>query len=136
MSRKALPLFFILYSLFFITTGCQESWKEKVIRETREMSVRDCPHYLTPGLIVDSLSFDPERNIRHTYYTLVDSLTVTDAITAEMREAIHKALLDEIKQATDLVTMRKHECAFHYHYRMQSDGHLVLEDSITAEEYE
>lgn len=135
MRRKGSYLFFIVCALFF-ASSCQESWKEKVIRETREMSLRDCPHYLTPGLIVDSLSFDPERNIRHTYYTLVDSLTVTDEITAEMREAIHKALLDEIKQTTDLVTMRKHECAFHYHYRMQSDGRLVLEDSITAEEYE
>lgn len=105
------------------------------MRETREMSIRQCPHYLTPGLIVDSLSFDPVTLQRHTYYTFIDSLVDTSLVTPGNMLSAHRLLAEEVRDDMGMRTLKKHGVSFHYHYRLQSDGRTLYTDSVTADEY-
>ena len=115
--------------------SCQESWQERAVRETREMTLSQCPHYITPGLIVDSLAFTPADNTRHSYYTLVDSLVNIYQLTEEKRILAHQSLVDEVCGSVGLRTLKKHRVTFAYHYRLLSTGQEIVTDSVTASEY-
>ena len=116
-------------------TGCQESWQERLRRETRLMSLRQCPHYITRGLIADSLVYDPATNTRYDYLTFIDSLIDLSQLTPENMRMAHMESVNQIRQSIDINMLKSHQATFMFIYRLKSTGEVIATDSVTAEEY-
>lgn len=129
-----------IFLSFILMTACQESWQERVARQTAWESLRDCPFYVNESMIMDSITFiapskDSKTAERHIYYSFVDSMIDLSLINDGMLSAVHQSLVDEVRSATSLRTLKNHDCSFVYHYRLQSDGRTLHTDTVRAEDY-
>lgn len=136
ISEQRLLLAALSITTLLLLSACQESWQQRMEREVRIQSLRMCPHYVSRGLIADSISYDIATNTRTDYFTLIDSLVSLQLLDDDLRAAAHEAQVREIAQDINLSVLKRHRATFRVIYRSQDSGETVIDDCVTAEEYE
>lgn len=128
----------ILVALIAVTSSCQESKRERVERESKRFTERECPKSVSPenNVILDSLVFhDVEGNNDYIYYYTVDADEEGLANLDEHKEEMRSAILTSIRNSVELKGVKEMGLTLVYKYYNKADGKLVLEYTFTKEEY-
>lgn len=123
---------FCIIVLAFLAVSCQESLEQRVEREAREHTVRNCPMEISPGFVNDSLTFDRQTHTVQYHFSLhgkADSLRIDSTLA---RQSLQTALLN----ATNLRIYKNAGFTFRYTYRSERRGNKVVFDFVfTPEDY-
>lgn len=116
--------------------SCQENKLDRIEREAREYTIRNCPKTVDQITVLDSVVFHNDGSMNYTYYYKV---TLND----EQRKTF-STILNDIKEQTirgvrnsiELKTMKEAGVNFVYTYRAADTGKAIASFSVKKEDYE
>ncbi len=128
----------MLALLIAVASSCQESKRQRVERESKRFTERECPKSVSPenNVILDSLVFhDIEGNNDYIYYYTIDADEDGLANLEEQKEEMRSAILTSIRNSVELKGVKEMGLTLVYKYYNKADGKLVLEYKFAKEEY-
>ena len=127
--------FFLLLFAVFLAVACTESFEERCRREAREYTERMCPRAMTPGMIMDSMTFVSDPVGFNYFYTLDGDLDDPELLTDEVLSTFHDELLKNLRQDIGLKKYKERDFTFTYTYYSRSTGEVLTEAVFTPDEY-
>lgn len=125
-------LFPIFFTTLFLFSSCQESFDNRLLRETKDFTKSQCPMQVEEGCILDSISYDVNQRVYTWWYQLSD---VGVTAFSENKPLLHRILVDRLSNDVELKSLKDNKVTFQYIYRSSSTGRTIYETSIKAEEY-
>ena len=109
---------------------------EKIAREARELTRKQCPFDVDPYTRLDSFTFDAST-LRYYYnYTVWGMLDNDSIFTPEACERFRRQTIDEIRSSIQLLGYKEAGLTLVYRYYSTSEpGHLIAEFPFTKEDY-
>ena len=125
--------FWILAVICTLLVGCRESLEDRCSREAKEYTEKNCPMKLDKNVTLDSMAFERDTHTLHYYYTLT-GFADRDGVM-EMVDA-KGALLEDLKNSTNLRVYKENKYRFAYTYRSEKDPtNIKLEVVFTDKDY-
>ena len=121
--------------VLLVAVSCTESFEDRCRREAREYTERMCPRAMTPGMIMDSMTFVSNPIGFNYYYTLDGDLDDPELLTDDVLETFHEELLKNLRQDISLKKYKERDFTFTYTYYSRSTGEMLTEAAFTPEEY-
>ena len=131
--RKGRGWFFIFIAL--LAVGCTESFEDRCRREAREYTERMCPRAMTPGMVMDSMTFVGDPVGFNYFYTLDGDLDNPEVLTEEVLTTFQEELLRNLRQDISLKRYKERDFTFTYTYFSRSTGEKVTEAVISPDMY-
>jgi len=119
-----------------VLVSCQENRLDRIEREAREYTVRNCPKPVDEITTLDSVVFHNDGSQNYTYYYKV-------MLTEEQHETF-KSIIDDIREKTErgvrnsieLKAMKEAGLNFVYVYRDAATDKAIAKFSVMKEDYE
>lgn len=123
-----------LYSLLGVCAlvSCQESFDQRLVRETAHFTQTECPMQVEPGCTLDSIVYEPSARTYTWWYQLSDAGALA---FRQNDKLIHGMLASRLRNDVELQTLKEHRVTFCYKYLSTSDGTLVYQTVIPHTEY-
>lgn len=121
----------ILFVLPFFFVSCKESIEERIAREARDFTHKNCPAEIAPGIVNDSMTWEPKERTIHYYYTM--EMPQNARID---KQRVKQTMLESIKNAPNLMPYKKAGMLFRYTWRSkQKPQETLLDVVVKPEEY-
>ncbi len=134
MKRTLIPL--LLVAVTVGSCSKKQTFDDKVALEVATFNEKDAPKRTDPVTTLDSLAYDRETRTISYHYTLEGIADDGSIITDELREKQRDNLLRNIRSNLQLKSYKEQGTNFHYEYRSQSTGEILMTYSFSAEDYE
>lgn len=108
--------------------------EDRAEKYTKDYTERFCPTPVQDMQRTDSLTFDRTTRTFNYYFTLVDKADNAGIIKAKQKE-ITDALLKQLKENTSAKVYKDEGFNFHYIFRSESKGNILLENTFTRRQY-
>ena len=113
--------------------ACQESLEERCEREAREFTEKKCPSLITPGVTIDSMTFNKASQTMSYYYSLSGVLDNSEALN---KNNLRDILLKELKNSTQTQMCKEAGYNFRYvYYSTQKKGTKLFEATFQEKDY-
>jgi PBP1b-binding outer membrane lipoprotein LpoB len=119
--------------LTLLLCGCQESIDERIAREAKDYTQRNCPNRMGDNIIVDSMTYDAQTRTITYHYTFGEK--VDTALVNENREEITSTLNKNVKEDLTTKFYKENDINFRYLYRTSDGRDTVLNIFFTPEDY-
>lgn len=129
MTRKrALTGLMALSVLAAMLSACQESYEQRLSRESKEYTRKNCPVVLQDGVTLDSITYEEQTRTRHQWYTLAGQWDTTGIKSnGQMRK--------QVFSDPNAIKMGREGISIRYTYRSASRKNVVLiDETISASE--
>ena len=137
MKHRIYTLFLFFSSLGIISCliGCQKNIDEQAEQEARNYTKRYCPTPFYNYTRTDSLTYDrPTRT--YVYHCTLNGAMDDIAVIKANKEALHDALLQSIRESTNLKIYKDARISFQYILRSEKDTTQILfKDTFTEKDY-
>lgn len=125
---------YILILSVFALVSCHESIDDRLTREAKEYTRKNCPAKIAEDVSCDSMTYDRSNRVVSYHYTLTGHLDTT--FTKEQQEHAKAEFLNGIRNATNLKMYKEEGIAFRYVYNSKKDPSKVLFDhTFTEKQY-
>ena len=126
-------LLFCSFSLFLCTlAACQESFDQRLQRESKDYTANHCPQEAESGTRLDSLTYDMKSRTYTMWYTLDGA---NEEIFCENLSQIHEQLLLRVETDEKNKPMKEHQVNFRFVYRSQKSGSTIYDTTVKYIEY-
>lgn len=123
-------------ALVISTSACKkESVYEKIARDAKTFTEKNCPKKMDDYTIMDSTSYDFKTKSFIYYYTVSDKLDDTSLYTGELKNTFRNTVLTEIKHSIPMKGYKEAGLTFVYNYRSKSTQKVLLQLRFTPEDY-
>lgn len=112
-----------------------ETLEDKAQKIADEYTERYCPTPEKSFQITDSITFDRNTLTFSYYYTLTGDADNKQAID-KIRKDLSTTLLSQLKENTSMRVFKDAGYNFHYVYRSQKSGGILIEKSFSKKEYQ
>lgn len=125
-----------LLLILLMVTSCQESKRDRIEREAREFTQKNCPRAEFDDLIIlDSLVFHNDGSDNFTYYySIHDDSAAMAEITAKYDD-LYAALLTAVRNSVDLRHIKAEGLNIIYSYNNPDTGEEIARFDFTPEAY-
>ncbi len=127
----------LILALSVVALGAckHESIEDRIAREARAFTQKNCPTPVQNHMRTDSMVFDITTRTLTEYHTLTDVADNEDIINASKKK-MHQSLLNALINTTHLQAYKDASINFRYVYHSASDPSKILyEDSFTKKDY-
>ena len=114
-------------------TACQESFDDRLQRESREFTANQCPLDVEPGTRLDSVTYQPAIQTYTSWYSLSSEYA---AALQGNTPLLRRSLLDRLRSDTDHKVLKDHGLTFRYVYRAQASGQILCSIDLTTRDYQ
>ncbi|MGI6231847.1 MAG: hypothetical protein ACOYJF_03230 [Prevotella sp.] len=117
-----------------ILSSCRhDTLEDRAEKETREFTQRYCPTPADSTTLqrTDSLTFTRNDKTIHYYFTLVGKAD-NEEIIQKMMPELKKAIRENLKNDTKNRAYKEAGFKFHYVYRSESTGKVLLEETLSG----
>ena len=119
-----------------LLVGCKRETKdERFKRDYEQFTLKECPKEVAPNTRMDSICYDMKSRTLTEYYTLSGNLDIDSIYTEEVAEEYMKGLLGELKSSIKMKPLKDENINFSYCYRSNTSGNVLLETTLTPEDY-
>lgn len=128
--------YFVRYLLLLLPTiliSCKDGFDKDLEREAKEFTTNRCPIEVESGTTLDSLTYDPNRRIYTSYYSLNGT---NEPFYSSNASLLHQMLLQRLKSSADYKDIKAAKVTFGFIYISKTDGHTVYHTEIGPAEYE
>ncbi len=126
----------VLCTLFLTFTGCRrENIDERIHREAKEFTEKNCPREMDPYTTIDSACYDMKNRIYSYNYTVQGLLDVDSIYTDELLNSFRETLLGQIKTSIQMKALKDQGVTFAYRYFSQESGKTLMNITFTKEDY-
>lgn len=109
-------------------SACQESYEQRLARESKEYTRKNCPVVLQEGVTLDSITYEEQTRTRHQWYTLSGQY---DTLGIKSNGNMRKQVFSD----PNAIKMGREGIAIRYTYRSASHkGKVLMDETITAAE--
>ena len=112
----------------------QESFDERLVRESEEYSQRFCPQRLGRDIVLDSITYSIQTQTRTYHHTLSGELD-NRALIQSTSQTFRTEALKTLKNSIDMKTMKDQKINFIYLFRSASTHEILLSTKFTANDY-
>lgn len=112
-----------------LLTSCHDSLEDRAEKEAKKYTERYCPTPVRDNQRTDSLTFDRKTHTYNYYYTLVGPADNPDAIN-QNKAKLTKMLVQGVKNDTRMQTYKEAGFKFHFIYRSESTGKVLLDFTV------
>ncbi len=132
MMPKA-PLLLLFASLLCVC--CGNRFDERCLAETRKFTDEQCPRQIDPATRLDSMIYELESRTISYNYTVSGELDNDTLLASDNTESFKEALTLDIIKSIELKPYKEERVNFCYRYYSQTSGRLLMEKTITPEDY-
>lgn len=131
---KLFPL--ISAAILLTLCGCsrQMNFDERCQKEAEMQTKKVCPKVITPGITLDSITFDTKQRTMQYHYTMEGGYDDTATIAKGKNDFV-KALGNQIKNSIELKKYKDNGIAFRYTYTSKSTKKILIDESFTSKDY-
>lgn len=131
---KLFPL--ISAAILLTSYGCsrQMNFDERCLKEAQMQTKKICPHTITPGVILDSITYDVKKRIMQYHYTMNGEYDDTATI-AKGKDGFIKAMGNQIRNSIDLKKYKDNGISFRYTYTSKSTKRILMDELFTRKDY-
>ena len=132
---KRMKQFLIAAIVIVSMSSCHhDSLEDRAEKLTKDYTERYCPTPVQNMQRTDSITFDRSTHTFNYYYTL--SGKADDAkVIAKNKGKLNKELLRQLKDNTSYKVFKEAGFNFHYVFRSQANGKVLLESNFTKKLY-
>ena len=112
-----------------LLTSCHDSLEDRAEKEAKKYTERYCPTPVRDNQRADSLTFDCKTHTYNYYYTLVGPADNPDAIN-QNKAKLTNMLVQGVKNDTRMQTYKEAGFKFHFIYRSESTGKVLLDFTV------
>lgn len=112
-----------------LMTSCHDSLEDRAEKEAKKYTERYCPTPVRDNQRTDSLTFDRKTHTYNYYYTLVGPADNPEAIN-QNKAKLTKMLVQGVKNDTRMQTYKEAGFKFHFIYRSESTGKVLLDFTV------
>lgn len=135
MRKTYLPLLIMAISLVF--GSCKkESFDERMQREVKDFTEKQCPKEMDPYTVMDSMTYDMVSKTLTYNYTVNGDLDVDSLYDTEFDDLFSKKLFDNVKSSIQLKPYKEKGVSFRYVYCSRKSGKVLLDYTFTKEDYQ
>ena len=116
--------------------GCsrQMNFDERCRKEAQMQTKKVCPKVITPGITLDSITYDTKNRIMQYHYTMEGGYDDTTTIAKGKNDFV-KALGNQIRNSIDLKKYKDNGIGFRYTYTSKSTKKTLIDESFTSKDY-
>lgn len=120
-----------------IATGAcrRETKDEQVKRVFAEFTQKECPKFVDPYTRLDSACYNIAEKTLSYHYTVTDTLDNEAIYTDELVDDFQNNILSELKSSIAMRNYKEMGITFHYDYRSQTTGKMMLDLTFTPDDY-
>jgi hypothetical protein len=131
MKKKILVLAFAALSL----TSCHRTNLEDLAaKSASDYTERYCPTPFVDSQRTDSVSFDRATHTFGYYYTISGKID-DPMVIAKGQKQIISSILNSLKENTSMKEFKQAAYNFHYVFRSQKTGNVVIDKTFTKKDY-
>ena len=131
-----IKLITLLLSVLLIFTACQESKRDRIEREAREFTEKNCPRAEFEDLIIlDSLVFHNDGSNNFTYYYSVHGDSMEMAEMVAQYELLQGELLKAVRNSVDLRHIKSEGLNIIYSYYNPDTKQEIASFCFKPEDY-
>lgn len=112
--------------------ACQSNFDKRLAKEAKDFTTGNCPQEVEAGTVLDSLTYDQQKNIYSLHYSVSCS---NEQALREKGNMMHQLLLNELRNNVSYKEVKDHRVTFRYIYRSQQNHTIVYTTDIQATEY-
>lgn len=125
-----------MIALLLLLTACQESKRDRIEREAREFTEKNCPRAEFDDLIVlDSLVFHNDGSNNFTYYYSIHGDSTAIAEMHAKYDELYTALLTAVRNSVDLRHIKAEGLNIIYAYYNPESGEEIAAFTFYPEDY-
>ena len=125
-----------LLGMAIATGACRRETKdEQVKRVFAEFTQKECPKFVDPYTRLDSACYDIAEKTLSYHYTVTDTLDNEAIYTDELADDFQSNILSELKSSIAMRSYKEMGITFHYDYRSQTTGKMMLDLTFTPDDY-
>ena len=119
-----------------LLASCQRETKdEKIRRDFRNLTEKECPKDVDPYTSMDSVVYDiPTRTLSY-YYSVREMLDDESLYTEEVVNLHREKVQKDLKSSIQMKSYKDQGITFRYEYRSVTSGKVLLDLSFTKEDY-
>lgn len=121
--------------LLLSATGCKESRDQKLVREAKEFTERNCPHTIDEYTTLDSATYNKTDTCYTYHFTIKGALDIEELYEADLVDELHDSYLDELKNNIEMKNLKDMGVTITRIYRSGSTGKPLMTLTFTKEEY-
>lgn len=102
--------YFVRYLLLLLPTiliSCKDGFDKELEREAKDFTTNRCPIEVESGTTLDSLTYDPNRRIYTSYYSLNGT---NEPFYSSNAPLLHQMLLQRLKSSADYKDIKASLC--------------------------
>ncbi len=125
-----------ILSMLLLLMACQEKKFDRLEREAREYTVRNCPKVIDQITTLDSIVFHNDGSLDYIYYY---NVTLTDELREgfeSVREGVREQTLKGLRNSIELKMVKEAGLNIVYVYRDAETGKEIMRNSFTQEDYQ
>jgi hypothetical protein len=125
-----------ILSMLLLLMACQEKKFDRLEREAREYTVRNCPKVIDQITTLDSIAFHNDGSLDYIYYY---NVTLTDELREgfeSVREGVREQTLKGLRNSIELKMVKEAGLNIVYVYRDAETGKEIMRNSFTQEDYQ
>lgn len=113
--------------------ACHENLEERAAREAKEYTEKYCPASISPSIVNDSMTFEPQGKTVHYYYSLHGDVDTIDLPTAQIRTK----MLEAVRNTPSLKAYKEAGFSFQYtYYSSKNKGKKLVDFKFGPKDYE
>ena len=116
--------------------SCQESKEERLERETREYTQKNCPEKIDEYVTLDSLVYHNDGSGNYYYYYSVEADSEAVAMLAQHKPELRKEHLGRIRNSVDMKHIKQMGLSINILYHDHAAHRLILDFLFTPSEYD
>lgn len=124
-----------LSALLALVCGCKETMDQKLEREAREFTTKNCPHDIDPYTTLDSATYRAGE-MEYTYhFTVKGALDMDSLYSDEVVRELHDSYLTELKNNIEQKDLKDLGVTITRIYKSEQTGKPLMTLRFTKEEY-
>ncbi len=133
-SASVVSCLFVVLS--FVFQSCQEKRLDRIEREAREYTIRNCPKQIDPFTTLDSLVFHNDGSLNYSYYYHV-ALNAEQLQTFKTKISdIEESTLHALRASIDLRPVKEAGLNIEYIYLNADNGQQIAKFHFTKDQYQ
>ena len=134
MKKKGFAITIVLLSAML--AGCRKvTLDEKIYREAKEYTAKNCPRISEQDIMMDSLCYDMDSRTLSYCYTISGVIDKEEIYDEQLCGAFREKVLGELRNNIQLKDYKDANIRFRYIYHSESTGEVLIELTFGKEDY-
>ena len=124
-----------LAALLTLVCGCKETMDQKLEREAREVTAKNCPHDIDPYTTLDSATYRAGEQEYTYHFTVKGALDLDSLHSDQVVRELHDSYLTELKNNIEQKDLKDQGVTITRIYRSEQTGKTLMTLRFTKDEY-